>query len=75
LSEFTGAATELKQALLVNPFDLEEMADKIHYALQLPKSIRQAKMSFLRETIAANDIYHWVKRFLERFCHVATHCT
>lgn len=73
LSEFTGAAHELEQALLVNPFDLEEVADKIYYGLQLPKSIRQTKMSQLRETIAGHDIHHWVKNFLERFSDVTKH--
>lgn len=75
LSEFTGAAHELNQALLVNPYDLDEVADKIHYGLQLPKTIRQAKMSHLRETIAGHDIHHWVKDFLKRFSDVTEHCT
>jgi alpha,alpha-trehalose-phosphate synthase [UDP-forming] len=74
LSEFTGAAHELQQALLVNPFDLEEVADTIYSGLQLSKHTRQTKMSLLRETIARSDIHSWVQNFLECFNHVTEHC-
>jgi trehalose-6-phosphate synthase len=75
LSEFAGTAHELDGALPVNPFDLEEVADKINDSLQLPREIRQARMGHLRETIAANDIHHWVEQFLECFIDVTNHCS
>ncbi|TVQ74883.1 MAG: trehalose-6-phosphate synthase [Phycisphaeraceae bacterium] len=65
LSEFTGAANELKQALLINPHDLDGLADAILTALNMPLDERQARMKPMRKHIAANDVYHWADSFIE----------
>jgi alpha,alpha-trehalose-phosphate synthase [UDP-forming] len=67
LSEFTGAASELKEAMLINPFYIEHVADTLHEALHLPAVIREDKMYALRENIRQNDIHYWVNCFMDAF--------
>lgn len=59
LSQFTGAATELEDALLINPYDIAEFARKIKEALEMPKAERQQRMKDMREVVASNNIYRW----------------
>jgi len=66
LSEFAGSASQLqKNALLVNPHDIEGMADAIHAAYKMPAVEKKQRMHQLRETIRRNDIYKWVDSYLE----------
>ncbi|HTO77457.1 MAG TPA: trehalose-6-phosphate synthase [Thermoanaerobaculia bacterium] len=65
LSEFAGAAAELQRAaLLVNPYDVEGVADALRRALDMPRAEQRARMSRLRRTIRERDIYHWLDAFL-----------
>ncbi len=64
LSQFTGAARELSDALLVNPFDVEEMASAIHQAIEMPAVERQKRMRKMREAVTNNNIYRWVGKVL-----------
>ncbi|HXY68152.1 MAG TPA: bifunctional alpha,alpha-trehalose-phosphate synthase (UDP-forming)/trehalose-phosphatase [Gemmatimonadales bacterium] len=64
LSEMAGAADELQEALLVNPFDVEAVADALHRALAMSQDERRARMSALRDRVRANDVHAWVDRFL-----------
>lgn len=73
LSEFTGAAYELKEALMINPFYIEEMADTLYQAFQMPVEIRQQKMQALRRTVAEHDIHRWVQSFMAAFSHAVAH--
>lgn len=59
LSAFTGAARELTDALIVNPFAVEEMADAIHHALNMPAPERRRRMNKCRAAVSANNIYRW----------------
>jgi len=60
LSEFAGAAEELDGAMLVNPYDVEDFADKIKEALLLSAKEKKARMSVLREQVRDFDIYRWI---------------
>ncbi len=60
LSEFAGAAEELDGAILVNPYDLEDFADKIKEALLLSTEEKKARMSALRRQVRDHDIYRWI---------------
>ncbi|MEN9234927.1 MAG: trehalose-6-phosphate synthase [Gloeomargarita sp. GMQP_bins_120] len=73
LSEFTGAAYELKEALLVNPFSIEQMADTLYQALTLPPEVAQGKMRALRQTIASHDIHQWVQSYMDAFADAVAH--
>lgn len=64
LSQFTGAARELTEAILINPYDIEDFADKIKTALEMPKPEMAKRMTKLRETVSANDIYRWATKFI-----------
>ncbi|MDX2084185.1 MAG: trehalose-6-phosphate synthase [Candidatus Melainabacteria bacterium] len=73
LSEFTGAASELKEALQINPFHIEQMADTLYSALHLPPEVRESKMRALRKHIQQNNIQHWVRSYMEAFANVLHH--
>jgi trehalose 6-phosphate synthase/phosphatase len=64
LSELAGAAEELQEALLVNPFDIDAVAEALDTALSMPDDERRARMSALRDRVRANDVHQWVRRFL-----------
>jgi len=65
LSEFAGAASELKRgAIVVNPYDVEGTANAIHTAVHMPATERRSRMKRMREQIRQHDIYHWVDTLL-----------
>jgi trehalose 6-phosphate synthase len=65
LSEFAGAAAQLhRSALLVNPHDIEGVADTIHRAYHMDPSERQARMRRMRRAIREYDVFWWVDGFL-----------
>jgi alpha,alpha-trehalose-phosphate synthase [UDP-forming] len=59
LSQFTGASRELSDALIVNPYDIEEMADAIRLALEMEPAERFGRMRRMRATIKESNIYRW----------------
>jgi trehalose 6-phosphate synthase/phosphatase len=65
LSEFAGAADELTDALLVNPYDVDGTAEAIHRALTMEAAERRRRIRALREQVSANDVHRWVATFLE----------
>ena len=66
LSEFTGAAAELAEALLVNPYDLEGTAEALCRALQMQPEERHIRMTALRARVETYDVHRWAREFLER---------
>lgn len=64
LSEFAGAAQELRQAILVNPYDIQGMAAGMHRALHLPRSEQRFRMSILRMVVRRHDVQEWSDNFL-----------
>lgn len=65
LSEFTGAAYEMRRnALLVNPYDIEGTAEAIREAFLLPAGTRQERMRRLRRMVESHDIFWWVSSFM-----------
>jgi alpha,alpha-trehalose-phosphate synthase [UDP-forming] len=64
LSRFTGAARELSRAVLVNPFAVEEVAEAMHQALEMPDEDRHKRMQKLRAAVAENNIYRWAGKFV-----------
>ncbi len=66
LSEFAGAAAELyRGALLVNPFDVEGVADALEHALRMPVPQQQERMRRLRRFLRHATVHRWVQDFLE----------
>ncbi len=64
LSEFAGAAEELKEALLVNPYDMDAIAASLKQALTMTVEERGARMSALRTRVHGNNLEHWSQNFL-----------
>lgn len=65
LSEFAGAASELRRALLVNPRDLDAMKLAIRLALRMPERERRMRMAILRTQVRRHDVHEWASSFLE----------
>jgi trehalose 6-phosphate synthase len=61
LSEFAGAARELPDALIMNPYHIEEFANAIHQAVEMPESERRERMGRMRERVAAFNVYRWAR--------------
>lgn len=59
LSQFTGAARELTDAILINPYSAEEFADSIKYAIKLSDEEKKQKMKNMRSIITNNNVYRW----------------
>jgi len=59
LSRFTGASHELPDALVVNPYDTDELAQAIHTALTMPPEERQARMRRMRAVVKEYNVYRW----------------
>jgi len=64
LSSFAGAARELTDALLVNPFSIDEMAEAIHRAVTMGPAECRKRMQRLRAATAENNIYRWAGKIL-----------
>ena len=64
LSQFAGAAPELRRAVSVNPYHPESMAEAIYRAATMPETEKRSRMARMREIVRRNDIYWWVEKFL-----------
>lgn len=64
LSRFTGASQELHGALIVNPYDIEQSADMIKYALEMEEDEQAQRMMQMRQAIVKNNIFTWASELL-----------
>ena len=64
LSRFAGAAREMTEALIVNPYHVEETADALHRAATMPAAEQRARMASLRATVREFNVYRWAGRML-----------
>jgi trehalose-6-phosphate synthase len=64
LSRFTGASQELRDAILVNPYDVGEMAEAIRTAIEMPAAERTARMRRMRGLVREHNIYRWAGMLL-----------
>jgi trehalose 6-phosphate synthase len=71
LSTFAGASRELTEALLVNPYDVEECARALHHALTMPEAERRGRMERLRATVSEKNVYAWAGSFLAEIHRIA----
>lgn len=71
LSRFAGAAEQLKEALLVNPYDSDGTAESIQLALQMPLHERQRRHQKLLERIRRQDVHWWRKSFLDTLSQIS----
>jgi trehalose 6-phosphate synthase len=71
LSRFAGAAEQLKEALLVNPYDTQGTAQAIQRALAMPLEDRRQRHTALMATVRKTDVHWWRTRFLEALIEAA----
>ena len=64
LSTFAGAAHELSDALLVNPYDIAQLARAIHRALEMPEQEQGERMQRMRHTVRQHNVYRWAAHLL-----------
>jgi trehalose-6-phosphate synthase len=64
LSQFAGASRELKDAVIVNPYDIEQMADAICLSLRMEPAERSERMRRMRATIREYNIYRWAGKLI-----------
>jgi trehalose 6-phosphate synthase len=65
LSRFAGAAHQLREALLVNPYSKDEISDAIRKALDMPRDERVRRWQALIENVRREDVVAWRKAFVE----------
>jgi trehalose 6-phosphate synthase len=64
LSQFTGAAAELAEALVVNPYNIDQCAAAMHLALTMPGTEQRARMRSMRGIVQEFNVYRWAGRML-----------
>lgn len=64
LSRFAGAAREMTEALIVNPYHVEETADALHKAAQMPPSEQRERMASMRMTVREFNVFRWAGNML-----------
>jgi trehalose-6-phosphate synthase len=65
LSEMTGAAQELTDALIINPYDIDGFASAIKGAIDMPADERRRRMRAMRRVVAGHDVFVWASDILE----------
>jgi trehalose 6-phosphate synthase/phosphatase len=71
LSEFAGAAAEMGEALLINPFDEDRTAEVVMQALSLPEAQKKDRMRALARRVARNNVFAWGDRFVTNLAEAA----
>lgn len=69
LSEFAGAANELPSAYFVNPYDADNIADRLHRAITDRREDRALRMRALQQEVEGNDVQGWARRFVEEIAN------
>jgi len=64
LSRFTGASRELAEALIINPYDLDQFSAAVQAALTMPANEQRARMRSMRALIQEFNVYRWAGRML-----------
>lgn len=64
LSQFTGAARKLDNALIVNPYNVEETADAIYRGLTMSREEQAVRMRSMRSIVREDNVYRWAANML-----------
>jgi trehalose-6-phosphate synthase/uncharacterized membrane protein affecting hemolysin expression len=70
LSRFTGAARELRDALVVNPYDTEQLAEAIRFALEMDPEERRARMQRMRRAVKEHNVYRWAGNLITELSEI-----
>jgi trehalose-6-phosphate synthase len=72
LSTFAGASRELAEAVLINPFDVNETAEAMEIVMRMDREERRARMNLMRRTVKENNVYRWAGRMLMDAARIRT---
>jgi trehalose 6-phosphate synthase len=70
LSQFTGAARELPEAIIVNPYDTDQCAAALHMALTMPLAEQRERIRLMRSLLHDFNVYRWAGRMLVDAAHL-----
>jgi trehalose 6-phosphate synthase len=70
LSRFTGAARELRDALLVNPYDIDQTAETIRVALEMDSEEKKQRMQRMRKIVREQNVYRWAGDLIGELCDI-----
>jgi trehalose 6-phosphate synthase len=70
LSCFTGAARELRDALQVNPYDIDQTAEAIRFALEMDPEEKESRMRRMRKTVREHNVYRWAGSLIAELCEL-----
>jgi trehalose 6-phosphate synthase len=70
LSCFTGAAHELHDALQINPYDIDQTAEAIRVALEMPPEEKELRMRRMRKTVKEHNVYRWAGTLIADLCEL-----
>ena len=65
LSRFAGAARQLPEALIVNPYDIEDVANALQRAIHMPLEERRERWTAMRDNVFEEDVSWWAGQFLQ----------
>jgi alpha,alpha-trehalose-phosphate synthase [UDP-forming] len=68
LSPFTGASRELEDALIVNPYDTQQLADAIHHAITMDTEEKTRRMRRMRRVVKEHNVYRWAGNIIHELC-------
>jgi trehalose 6-phosphate synthase len=70
LSCFTGAAQELRDALQINPYDIDQTAEAIRFALSMEPEEKELRMRHMRKTVREHNVYRWAGSLIAELCEL-----
>jgi trehalose 6-phosphate synthase len=70
LSTFAGASRELSDAIIVNPYDIDALADSIHLAIEMHPRERAARMRRMRQVVSEHNVYRWAGNLISELCRI-----
>ena len=70
LSQFTGASRELRDALIVNPYDADQLAESIRMALEMDAQERRSRMQRMRRIVREHNVYHWAGNLISELSEI-----
>jgi trehalose 6-phosphate synthase len=70
LSPFTGASGELRDALVVNPYDVEQLAEAIRFGLEMDPEEKKTRMRRMRQGIREFNIYRWAADLIKELAEI-----
>jgi trehalose 6-phosphate synthase len=70
LSCFTGAARELRDALQINPYDIDQTAEAIRFALVMDPAEKESRMQRMRKTVREHNVYRWAGSLIAELCEL-----